>query len=169
MLSLTTEYRQATIDFHNQIYIYLNRVKIFIPYLRFHIQEDFCILGKKNMIVQTCNPTDPKLFLYSRRNENMIEQENKKHSQNEDRSRHASDVLMLTLRQHRQHLGRFCKAKKKKISCVQGSPTDPKFLCRSYNFFFNLTKKFYKKGNFCATCCKKQIENPAITARVIVV
>ena len=36
-------------------------------------------------------------------------------------------------------------------------------------FFFNLTKKFYKKGNFCATCCKKQIENPSITARVIVV
>ena len=38
---------------------------------------------------------------------------------------------------------------KKKNSCVQGSLTDPKFLCRSYNFFFNLTKKFYKKkGQF---------------------
>ena len=59
---------------------------------------------------------------------------------------------------------------RKKISCVWGSPTEPTFLCRSYNFFFNLTKKFYKKkGNFCATCCKKQIENPSITARVIVV
>ena len=51
----------------------------------------------------------------------------------------------------------------KKISCVWGSPTDPNFLCRSYNFFFNLTKKFNKKGNFCATCCKKQIENPSIS------
>ena len=38
--------------------------------------------------------------------------------------------------------------KKKKTSCVWGSPTDPKFLCRSYNFFFNLTKKFFQKEQF---------------------
>ena len=57
----------------------------------------------------------------------------------------------------------------KKIA-VFGAPRPTLDFCADPTTFFSIwQKKFYKKGNFCATFCKKQIENPSITARVIVV
>ena len=39
---------------------------------------------------------------------------------------------------------RFCQKKKKK-SCVWGSPTDPKFLCWSYNIFCSIWQRNFMK------------------------
>ena len=47
------------------------------------------------------------------------------------------------------------KKKKKKKLAVFGAPLPTLNFCADPTTFFNLTKKFYKKGKFCATCCKK--------------
>ena len=53
--------------------------------------------------------------------------------------------------------------KKKKKLAVFGAPRPTLNFCADpTTFFFQFDKEFYKKGNFCATCCKKHIENPEL-------